>query len=977
MNTERWQKVKTLLDAALDQPSGARVAFLEKTCTDNTLRAEVRSLLDARDGGNDTFFERGAFNHELFSSEAPSDETDETNDDASLLQQGTRIGAYRLTGVLGRGGMGTVYRAVRADGAFDQQVAVKLLRPEMASDEGLRRFRDERQILASLHHPGIAHILDGGVLCEDGPCAERPYLVMELVDGTPIDQYCDEQRLPVEKRVALLRQVAQAVQHAHRKLVVHRDLKPSNVLITPEGRVKLVDFGIAKLLEQGPAPSEDPLAEAEQRWITPEYAAPEQIARAPITTATDVYQLGLLAHQLLAGHRPFAAPGRLPHEVARRVLREEVPAPSSMLRHRPEAAPSFQTLSDRRSTKPRQLQHALRGDLDHIVMKAMRKEPEHRYASAEAFDEDLRRYQNDLPVEARPATWRYRTSRFLQRHRLGIAATVLLVLMGAGYAASMVSQVRETARQHDKAEALATFMTDLFEMSDPSEAASEAITARDLLDRGARRAQSGLHRQPTTQAAFLNVTGDVYRRLGLYDEAQPLLKQALSVRQRIHGTRHPDVAESLHALGRLRYEQGRYNAAALLYRQALKMRGELLGRRHPDAATTLRALGWVHQQTDRHAAADSLFRRALSIRRSALGPDHPDVAESMSDRAASLRIRGRYQEAERRYRQALRRYRQAFGQTHLSVAEGLHNMAVVMQNQGRYGEAASYAQKALQRYRALFGEQHPDVATSLSNLAYVQQKVGRYDNAERNYRRALAMRERLLGDDHPHVANSLNNLAALLQDRGRYQKAEPLAERALQIYRNAYGDEHGTVAQALTTLAWLRRNRGDLEGAEPLFREAVKVRQTLHGGTHPRVAKAQSYLAGLLQARGTLEEAEALFHRALRTLDASVSRQHPYRAIVLTGLGDVLTQQGRNEAAVPLLHEALALRKGALPSGHWRTAKTQTALGRCLAAQKKYPEARSLLAEAHATLTQARGPDDPLTRRAKQGLDALPADPQQ
>lgn len=958
-----WQTVSVLFEQVLATPVAQRPAFLEEACAgDAALREEVEALLEAHEEAE------GFFDGLSSAFVAPASAAlRESPPDEGVSE--TQVGVYRIVERIGDGGMSVVYRAERADGLFEQEVAVKVLRAELASGDARRRFLRERQILASLQHAGIARVFDGGVL-EEG----RPYLVMEYVEGQRLDHYCDDRCLSIAERLLLLLQVCEAVQYAHQNLVVHRDLKPSNVLVTPQGHVKLVDFGIAKLLEERTLDGEDDRTRDGRFWLTPGYAAPEQFAGEAITTATDVYQLGLLAYRLFTGRRAFDVRTRSPREAVQIMLENRPVAPSQVLgsgRDAAEAAAEAETASKRRGTSVEALRQSLRGDLDHIVLKALRRTPERRYASAEALADDLRRHQDGLPVAAQADTWRYRAGKFVRRHRFGMTVAMLLVLLCIGYAGSMAWQMRQTAHERDKAEELAAFMIDLFEVSDPGESVGEVVSARDLLNQGVQQAKSAFEEHPATRAMLFTVTGNIYRRLGLYAEADSLLVEALNVRRRLYGLSHRDVAESLHALGQLRYDQGRYAEAGPLLHEALRIRRRTLGRKHPAVAATLRALGWLHLKMGHYTPADSLFDEALGMRRQLLGADHPDVAQSLSDRAAVFRSRGSYREAERYYRRALYLYRQAYGETHLRVAASLHNLAALWQNQGRYEAAEPYARQALQRYHAILGDSHPDVAASLSNLAYILQKKGDFAVSDSLYREALAMRRQLFGAGHPHVANSLNNLAALLQDQGHYAEALPLANRALDIYRDVYGEAHEQTAQALTTLAWLKRNQGDLREAEALFRKVLEIRLGLYDESHPHVAKDLSYLAELLQARGELQEAEVHFRRALRLLDASVLPEHPSRAIALTGLGDLLTKRGQAREGEKLLREALSLRQAGLPGAHWRTAKTQSALGHCLLVQQRYDEAAPLLEAAFETLEATRGLGDPLTRRAAHDLEVL------
>lgn len=426
MDAARWQQIKALLGAALDLPRADRAGFLDRECAgDTSLRAEVESLLAANDAA-DGFLETSPVvpvSGFLEAAEPPS-------------RIGLRVGAYAIVEEIARGGMGEVYRAVRADDQFRKQVAVKLLRPGLDAAFVLDRFRAERQILASLDHPNIARLIDGGVT-GDG----LPYFVMELIEGEPIDAYCETHRLSIAARIELFRAVCEAVHYAHQRLVVHRDIKPSNILVAADGTPKLLDFGIARLVDEGESAPTAPRTLTEFRALTPEYASPEQIRGEPVTTASDVYSLGVLLYRLIAGRSPYRADASRPLDLAREILEQDPPRPSA-------------AVGADGTGEARRLQRQLRGDLDTIVLHALRKDPARRYGSAERLAEDLRRHLAGLPVEARPDTWTYRAAKFLRRHAVAVAATVLVFASLVGgivlalHSAEVARHERDRAQTH-------------------------------------------------------------------------------------------------------------------------------------------------------------------------------------------------------------------------------------------------------------------------------------------------------------------------------------------------------------------------------------------------------------------------------------------------------------------------------------------------------------------------------------------------
>ncbi|MFQ5572027.1 MAG: tetratricopeptide repeat protein, partial [Rhodothermales bacterium] len=717
--SERWQQVAGLLESALAMPPEQRTPFLDQACPDDPdLRREVAILLNAHD-------QAGDFLQEIDADQA----TALIESVGGAATEGQRIGPYQLVRELGRGGMGAVFLARRADEQFEQQVALKLIKRGMDSEAILRRFLHERQILARLHHPNVARLLDGGVSDED-----RPYFAMEYVEGVPLTDYCDGHRLDVEARLRLFEKVCRAVQYAHTNLVVHRDLKPSNMLVTEKGELKLLDFGIAKLLGHDETEAgEGTLTEAGLRVMTPEYAAPEQIRGETITTATDVYALGVVLYELLTGHRPYQFERRTPEEVAHVIGEAQPERPSTAVSQSAEVRRGDGTtetitpegVSRARGTQPERLRRRLSGDLDTVVLKALRKEPERRYASAEAFVEDIRRHLAGLPVTAQKDTLAYRASKFVRRHTVGVAASAalaMLAILAVGFAVAMALQQAKTAQEATKTEQVKDFLVSLFEMSDPDASKGETITAREMLDAGAARIETELADQPEVQAEMMDMMGEVYWKLGLYDPAQPLFERALTLRRTLLGNEHEDVATSLNNLALLLYEKGDYDTAEPLFREALAMRRKLLGQEHPDVAISLNHLALLLQRTGDYDAAEPLYREALAMKRKLLGEEHP------------------------------------------SIAIGLNNLALLLRDKGDYDAAVPFLREAVAMWRKVQGEEHTDLATGLQNLASLLRRKGDYAAAEPLYREALVMRRKLLGREHPSVATTLSGLATLLRD---------------------------------------------------------------------------------------------------------------------------------------------------------------------------------------------------------------------
>ncbi len=842
---ERWDRVNQILLEALEHADPERAAFLDRACGDDgELRREVESLL-ASDAEPELMrrLEQPAF--ELLARSAAD------------LGAGQRIGPYRVIREIDRGGMGTVYLAVRADDECERRVAIKILKRGTDTAEISRRFQIERQILAHLEHPNIAKLYEGGTT-ED----HRQYFVMEYVEGECIDRDCDARRLTLRQRIELFRKVLKAVQFAHQNLVVHRDLKPGNILVTADGEPKLLDFGIAKLLHPETGLSMTVTATGE-RLMTPEYASPEQVRSEPITTASDVYSLGVLLYELLTGHRPYRLKTRQQEEVRRVICDVEPERPSTAVSRVEEVRTrdgtttvlTPETVSRSRSEEPRRLRRRLSGDLDNIVLMALRKEPLRRYASVEQFSEDLRRYLEGRPVRARKDTFAYRTGKLLRRRKREVAAGVVAALLLAGVIFDRERQQRQTARARDRAQRVSEFLIELFEVSDPSEARGNSVTAREILDRGAERIEQELREEPELQAALMHTMGKVFMSLGLYEGATPLLETALAQRRRVHGRRHPEIAESLSALAELLFVKGHYDAAEPLFREALAIERELKGTEHPDVGEALKGLGIVLMRKGEIEAAESLLEEALAIQRRLPGPEHPDTVATLNNLAAVLHQKGDYEAAEPLFREALATKRKQMGEDHPAVALALNNLAMVLYQKGDYEAAESLFRKSLAMAQKLLGPEHPNVSRALTNLARVLQARGDSPAAESLVREALVIRRRQLDSDHPDVGRGLTHLAELLQARGEWEAAEPQAREAVEILRRKLPRGHWRIARAESVLGASLSAAGRFGEAEPLLIASYPVIRDRRGAKALETVNALERIIAFYEASGQPEKA--------------------------------------------------------------------------------------------------------------------------
>ena len=793
LDPNRWQRIQTLFHATLERTAEERLEFLAAVCGDDAvLLREVQEMLDAHD--DDPFDLEAALL-------APPETADR--------RLGTRIGPHRLVSHLGHGGMGDVYLAERDDEHFDQRVAIKVLRPGLGGGDLRVRFRAERQILARLTHPHIAPLLDGGVT-EDG----HPYLVMRYVEGATLTDFCDRQSLGIEDRLRLFLQVCDAVRFAHQNLVVHRDLKPGNILVTATedddpGRVQLLDFGIAKLLDPGVLGLTVAATRSEMRVMTPEYAAPEQVRGEAITTGTDVYALGVVLYELLTGERPYQLGGLSASEIERRVC-ETVPV-------RPSTAATSRTSAEGR-------QRRLRGDLDNIVMKALRKEPKRRYASVEALADDVTRYLAGHPVTARPDTVGYRLSKFVRRNRLGVGAAALIATLVVAFGLVMAVQATRLAdhareleqerdrvrRQVETTSRVQGLVSELFRAFDPNEGVGDP---GERLRETSRRIVEDLEGEGEIQAQLLDELVVIYANLGFYETSLETARESLDVRRRTFPAGDPAIARGRHRLGGALYRASRFGEAEIEVRSALETLRPALGDDHPEVADALNRLALVQRSLGRSRDAEATVREALAIYRRVHGERHAKTADALSNLASVLTRGGGAAQAEPLLRQVLDIRRRVLGSDHPDVAWTLVDLAANLLRRGQTDEAELMLNEALAIQTPRYGRDHPDTSRTLVLLARLHQRRGQTEPAEALFREVVEIRQRVLGDDHTATAASQVDLAKILIERGTFTEAEALLVDALAIHRQHHDPRGRRVRRDLEVLVELYETWGRPEAA--------------------------------------------------------------------------------------------------------------------------------------------------------------------
>jgi serine/threonine-protein kinase len=829
VDAQRWERIQALFHEAADLPREGQRAFVEARCADDpTIAGDVLAML-AEDARGESLLDRplGEIAGSVLGDPAP---------DPSLKQ----IGPYRLLRLLGEGGMGLVYLAERSD--LGNRVAIKILRDAWVTPARRERFAIEQRTLAQLNDPFIARLYDADAL-KDG----TPWFAMEYVEGISITDYCAANHLTVPKILALFRDVCVAVLHAHQHAVIHRDLKPSNILVTPEGQVKLLDFGIAKQLET--LDSDPQLTRTGLRLMTPAYASPEQIRGGRLGVQTDVYSLGVILYELLAGRPPFNLSDRTPGEIDRIVLEQRPERPSVVVR-KAATTPDGAAARNRRG--------ASWADLDVLCLTAMQKEPARRYPTVDSLIRDIDHYFREEPLEARPDSAGYRFGKFLRRNwqTVTAAATVTLVVLGlvAFYTAHLTRARNAALTEAERTRRIQEFMNKLFEGGDPAAGPADSLRVVTLLARGVQEARS-LAAEPAIQAELYQTLGGIYQKLGDLDRADSLLTSSLALRRERLGPRHPDVGRGLVALGLLRSDQANFDEAERLVREALGDGRTGSGEDRAGRARAMTALGLVLENRGSYDKAIETLTEAARLD-SLAGVPTQDLAATLTELANCHFYSGNYSISDSLNRRVLSLDRGHYGDRHPNVAADLINLGAIQQEMARYGEAERYYREALDIYRGWYGDNHFETAASMTMVGRALIFQGRLAEAEILLRQALAIRERVYGPNHQSVASTVNELGRVAQQQGKLDEAEADFRRMIAIYRKVYADKHYLIGIALSNLGGIYVDRKNYAEAERLFRDALRCYGETLSPDHLYVGIAQIRLGRALRRAGRYADAE-------------------------------------------------------------------------------------------------------------------------
>ena len=846
MDKNTIEQIRLIFDEVINLPADKRESALDIKCKgDEHLKKEILSLIKSVEDSDD-----------FLEAQLPESEEKNLNEKDPFI--GKHIGPYLVEDEAGIGGMGIVYAGKRDDKSFEQKVAIKILKHGFTSGYFLKRFFRERQTLANLQHPNIARLLDGGST-DDG----LPYLVLEFIDGDSITEYCDKNKLTIKERLELFRIVCSAVQYAHQNLVIHRDLKPGNILVDKNGKPKLLDFGIAKLLDEEIEDDREGLTRTGVWHLTPDYASPEQIKGEQITTTSDIYSLGILLYQLLTGHQPYKITTKSPIAINNTLSEIELIKPSDRIIDTEEIKASDgtieiispETVSILRKEKSEKLKQHLQGDLDNIILKAISKEPERRYASVEQFSEDIRRHLTGLPVIARSDTVGYRVSKFIKRHKPGVAFTAVFILfllvsiIGIRIQANIAADERDNAKiEAEKFERVNKFLQDMLASVNPDEIGRD-VKVRDVLDKAAQDVEKELKDKPEIEAAIRRTLGNTYTSLGEYDLAKIHLVKALAIDKKNYGEEsenvainYYDLAYYYHWLGDLRIADSLYNKSLSIFRKVLKEPTR-------DLALTLNGCALVQSEYGNFTAAVKFFEEALNILKTKFGTKDVDYASILNNLAITTHSLNDLDKAEKYYLEAQKIFIEVLGEKRTEVASTYNNLAFIYMDKKDYARAEANFTKSYKLKLELKGKDHPDVGLALNNLGTINLKLKKYKEAVDFFNRAIIQLKKTLPDEHAWLANSYFGLGKTLTEMKDYKNAEHNLRHALQIRKKIFPNENSVIYVSMGELGTCLFLQNKLIEAENLLVAGYNGNQTTEGGTIDNTKRFAEYLIKLYEKK--------------------------------------------------------------------------------------------------------------------------------
>jgi eukaryotic-like serine/threonine-protein kinase len=775
--------------------------------------------------------------------------------------------------------MGQVWLAEQKE-PVRRRVAVKLIKVGMDTREVVARFESERQALALMDHPAIAKVFDAGSTPEG-----RPYFVMEYVAGLPITDYCDRHKLTMRQRMELFILVCEGVQHAHQKAIIHRDLKPSNILVTEvDGKPvpRIIDFGVAK------ATSQQLNAGTMYTRVgaivgTPGYMSPEQADSGgeDLDTRSDVYSMGVVFYELLVGVLPIDFAKLAYDEMLRHLRETDAPRPSTRVRT---LGNTSLTNAQNRGLDAVALTRQLRGDADAIALKALEKDRTRRYASPADLAADIGRYLRNEPVTAHTPSLLYRARKYIRRHTLGVALAAAIILLLVGLAIAQTIELRRIRKERDRADRITNFMIDMFKVSDPSQSRGNDVRVREILDKASSQVLSGLDKDPRDQAQLMEVMGDVYKNLGLYPQADSLLRRALASQKTLLGDKNEDTLKTMYSLANLLQLESRTAEGEQLSRQTLDLRRRTLGAESRDTVQSMSQVGLILNDEGHYPEAEKMDREAFAIASRKFGPNDPITVTAASDLAIDLAYEGKFAQAEEQFRSALQMDRDSLGPDDPKTIAAEINVGAILLQQDKYPQAEELMRGTLARERRVLGPDHPTTLLTMGNLGLVLSQQKRFPEAEQLFRETLAIKQKKLGPAHRSTLVTAGNLADVLREEGKLAEAETLVRETLAIERKTLGNDHSDTQESVQALGELLTAQGRYAEAETLLREAYGTQLRVLGRDHSHTAEVAYNLGALYAMEGRKQEAisqltEAVDHGLSAKLDLELATEDEFKSL--------------------------------------------------------------------------------------------------
>jgi len=850
MDTEQWNKIKKIFHQALTLESQERASFVrQKTAGNKMLFQMIMSMLETENEKDNGITQVISSSMKLFL------------EDNFGVQSGDKIDVYQLESVLGEGGMGTVFKARRVDAEFDIEVAIKVIHREQINSETLQRFQSERQILANLNHPNTARLIDGGTT-DNG----LPYLVMEYIEGEPIIDYCKSRKLNLKQRLRLFLQICEAVNYAHQNLIVHRDIKPANIMVTHDGTIKLLDFGVAKILNPDDYTKSVADTHIEMRILTLENAAPEQVLGEKITTRTDVYALGTLLYQLLTEEKIFNLEEQH-RRIFEKAICEQIPEkPSTIIS--PTNSLVAVEVPERSLVTLKTIQKTLKGDLDNIILKSLQKKPERRYQSVEQFSDDIQRHLNHYPVKAQPEKFSYRAKKYIRRHQVGVvfasvllSALVLFMVMLTMKNSAILEQKKNAELEAARANEIADFMVDIFSSSDPNENAGKEKTSFEMLQES--KSKINQIKDPQLKAKLLETLALVYQKLGQYPQAQKLINEAIDIRKKQVTTSATDWARSYYRLGEIEFEIGNFDHAIKTFKKSLVYyKNSRLDEYEKNTPNII--LASIYSYQGKYQQAVELDKNNLRIALTKYAPNSAEMGEAYTNLGAEFRHLSQFEQSEKYLRLGLQSRLHSRGEISLDTAHSYNQLASTLEQQQKYQQALEMALNGLRIRQKIYKNVHVEVAASLGNVSKMYTRLKQLDKAIHYKLESVNMLKKVLGIKHYYVVGSLSALGLMYIANHQFKLAEVAFIESIDISQSMDSSDSPRIAYPLTGMGKLMLKTNQLERALSYLKRAYAIRTKQLPPGHRLTMATAAFLGEAYLRMGDKSQARQYLEQALK-----------------------------------------------------------------------------------------------------------------